>query len=98
MAEANRNRRSLEAPEVDLTDYGGWRSEADPENLELIEMYGTLLVNQYQGMGDALSLPSVVAALDLCGVPQSRRRDTARRLVYLHGLVLKTIPKEAPRG
>lgn len=75
------------APPRDTSVATAWREDAEPENLELIGIYGSLLRGQHAGMTDALNLPAVVAAMDLLDVETSERGYLARRLIYLHGLV-----------
>lgn len=50
-------------------------------------MYGSLLVGQYAGMTDALSLEAVEAAMRILSIPDDERPSLARRLIVLHGLV-----------
>jgi hypothetical protein len=64
-----------------------WRATADPDNLRVMGIYANYLVGQVAGMSDALSLPAVIAALDLLNIDRPARPDLARRLVLLHGLV-----------
>lgn len=70
-----------------VLDAGDWQDDADPENLDLIAMYGSFLFGQHAGMTDALNLPAVVAAMDLMDIERQDRPALARRLIFLHGLV-----------
>jgi hypothetical protein len=72
---------------VDDASLTGWREEIDPENADLLGMYGSLLYGQHAGMTDALSLPAVIAAMDILDTPKDERPALARRLIFLHGLV-----------
>jgi len=74
------------APARDLSAFSQWREKADAENLELLEMYGSLLIGQFAGMGTALNLDAVVAAFRIEGTPRSAWPVMSRRLVMLHGL------------
>lgn len=65
----------------------GWHETVDPENLELLDIYGSLLVGQYAGMTDALSLEAVEAAMRILAIPKDERPTLARRLIVLHGIV-----------
>lgn len=87
--QAEANAQAAGAPPRDLSSYSAWREEADRENLELLETYGTLLIGQHAGMTNALSLDAVLAAMWLEGVPRAEWRDRARRLVLVHGLYLE---------
>jgi len=75
------------APSRDLSDYSRWREEAEPDNLQLLELYGAFLVGQHAGMTDALSLPAVIAAMDIVDTDPGERAETARRLIVLHSIV-----------
>lgn len=84
---AEANMRADGAPGRDLSGLMAWRDTADPENLELIAVYSSYLYGQHAGMTDALSLPAVIAAMDILRVEQEERPELARRLIVLHGLV-----------
>jgi hypothetical protein len=57
-------------------------------------MYGSLLIGQYAGMGNALNLDAVMAAFQIEGVPREQWSGKARRLVYLHGLYVEATKDE----
>ena len=82
------------APNRDLSGFSKWRADTSPENLELLEMYGSLLIGQYAGMGNALSLDAVMAALRIEGVPRAEWPERSRRLVFLHGLYVEATKDE----
>lgn len=84
---AEMNQRADGAPGRDLSGFTAWRETSDLENLELIGMYASYLYGQHAGMTDALSLPAVIAAMDILRVEQEERPELARRLILLHGLV-----------
>lgn len=88
-AEANRS-----GEERDPTQYVEWRHEARPENVALLDFYGRFLVGQFAGMGSALSLDAVRAALDIVGLDRQRWADVTSRLLYLHGLVVEATKKD----
>lgn len=73
----------------DAAYYTEWRKETCPENLALLEFYGRYLIGQYQGMGEGLSLPSLVAAFEIGRVPRRRWESMTDRLLYLHGVVVE---------
>ncbi len=72
---------------IQAEGYEDWRESAEPENLDLIEMYAGLLAGQYAGMTDALSLEAVEAAMRIERIQQDDRPGLARRLMMLHRLV-----------
>jgi hypothetical protein len=85
----------------DISEYSAWRMETDAIVLEGFWMYGTYLNGQTNGMSDALSLPSVVAAFDLEGVPQEERPEKTWVLLRIHSDVLeatKPAPGSLPHG
>lgn len=84
---AEMNQRAEGAPARDLSGFTAWRDTTDPENLELIGMYASYLYGQHAGMTDALSLPAVIAAMDILSIERDDRPELARRLIVLHGLV-----------
>ena len=81
------------APDRDLSEYSAWRETAQAENIELIAFYGNYLVGQFAGMGEALSLDAVRAALDIDAVPREDWPEMAQRLILLHSIVIATQPK-----
>lgn len=94
MGEQEANRAIEGAPPRDVSSYSEWRNSADPENLDLLSLYGRFLVGQYAGMTEMLALPSVVAALEINGVPRDQWPTTAERLLCLHGLFEKNRPRK----
>jgi hypothetical protein len=84
------------APPRDLSEYTDWRFDAHPDNLRAIGIYSDLLVGQFAGMTEALSLEAVRAAMDILGVDRRERPALARRLIRLHGLVMEF--KRAEKG
>ena len=82
------------APPRDMSPYTSWRETAQPENLELLEFYGTYLAGQYMGFGTALSLDAVRAALDIEGVPRERWPGVTKRLLRIHLMVVAHLPKK----
>lgn len=80
--------------EAEAEARGAWRQEADPENLDLLSFYGRYLVNQYAGMSNALNLDAVRTAMEIEGVEREAWPSMTERLVYLHGLVVDTLPKD----
>lgn len=71
-----------------------WRESAGPGNLRLLDFYGAYLVGQYAGMGDALSLDAVRAALDIEGVAREDWPDMTERLLCLHSVVVENLPEK----
>ena len=53
----------------------------------MIDFYGRFLQYQHQGMTDALSLPSVLAAFEIDKTPQDDRPDMTQRLLLWHSYV-----------
>jgi hypothetical protein len=78
----------------DPTPYVSWRDEARPGNVALLDFYGRYLVGQFAGMGSALSLDAVRAALDICQVEREAWPDVTARLLYLHGMVVEATKKD----
>lgn len=64
-----------------------WADDVEEENLEALELYGSMLRGQWAGTTDALSLPSVVAAFDIRSIEPWRRTELTRRLLLIHSLV-----------
>ena len=95
--DAEQNAIASGAPARDLSSWSEWRQEADPRDLWLLELYGTLLVGQHAGMTEALSLTAVVAALELHEVPREEWLEQVERLNLLHREVMKRRPKPAPQ-
>jgi hypothetical protein len=66
-----------------------------------LDIYGSYLAGQTSGFSDALSLPAVVAAFAIEGIPRGERPDLARRLVLIHAVVMERArarEKTARRG
>jgi len=95
MARTESDRRSQGAPARDLSQYSSWRSDVDPENLDLMDLYSRYLVGQYAGLGDALSLDAARVALEIEEVSRDDRSTIIERLIYLHGVVVKNLPKKS---
>ncbi len=62
--------------------------EALPDTLMLIQFYRSYLVGQLAGMGSALSLEAVRAALDIEEVPKRAWGEITQQLLALHELVV----------
>ena len=92
---AEMNQRRDGGPARDLSSFSEWRQGAAPDNLDLLDMYESLLVGQFAGMGNALSLEAVIAAFRIDGIPRAEWSERARRLVLLHGLWLERAEKDA---
>jgi len=73
----------------DLSERSQWRETTDVEIQEALEMYGTFLAGQTNGMNDALSLPAVAIALDLEEIPREDRSELTRRLFLIHTRALE---------
>ncbi len=71
--------------------YGKWREETDAYVIETLAFYGTYLTGQTNGMSDALSLPAVLAAFDIAGVPQEDRLDATEYLLLIHSRVMDEV-------
>ncbi len=71
----------------DLSVRSSWREECDLEIQDCLELYGSYLIGQTNGMNDALSLPALAAALDLARTPHRERPEIARRLLQIHARV-----------
>lgn len=72
----------------DLRDqYGSWRDGVDVENLQIIDLYGSLLQGQYAGMTDSLDLGAVEVAMRMAGIPYEEQFEMAARLTVLHSTV-----------
>lgn len=72
---------------IEAEGYQDWRETAEPDNLDLIELYAGLLAGQHAGMTDALSLEAVEAAMRIERIAEDDRPGLARRLIVLHSLV-----------
>ena len=83
-------------PEPSTIALSLWRGTAHPSNLELLNFYARYLTGQYQGMGEALSLDAVRAALDIDQVRREAWAPMTQRLMVLHSIVLRFLPK--PKG
>ena len=80
----------------DLASYSAWRRDARPENVAALNFYAEYLVNQYAGMGTALNLEAVRAALDIEGVPRHLWAEVTRRMQIVHGGVVKHVEAKKP--
>lgn len=65
-----------------------------PENLTLLDFYVSYLIGQYAGMGEALSLDAVRAALDIEGIPRDEWAGMTRRVLIFHRAVVAALPKK----
>ena len=81
------------APPRDLSVYAKWRERAHPLNSDLLLFYQRYLVGQFVGYGSALSLEAVRSALEIDEIPTRDRPDWTQRLLYLHSIVMKLVPK-----
>ena len=90
VAEAKRER----GVECDVAQFSEYRLDADPDNLELLALYGRYLVGQYAGMGRALNLDAVRAALDIEGIDRQEWSEMTRRLLVLHAAFVEALPKD----
>lgn len=77
-----------------MSQYTSWRKTARPENLRLIGFYGTYLMGQFSGMGEALNLQAVQAAFEIECIPREYWPDLSQRLLFLHGQVVSRSKKE----
>ena len=85
----------------DLSEYSSWRDDTDLCVLEALDMYGTYLIGQTNGLSDALALSSVVAVFDIEGVASDERPELTRRLLLIHSYVTEIAHKrqrKAARG
>lgn len=64
-----------------------------PENVWLLDFYGTFLRGQYTRDNPVLSLTCIIEALDLVGIQGQQRADSVERLLYLHALMIEKMPK-----
>jgi hypothetical protein len=82
-------------PASDVSEYTDWIEDADPENIELMELFGRYnLGSQMQGMTESLSLNAACLALELDGIPRCEWRDWIPRLNKVHELLLARRPKK----
>lgn len=72
--------------------------DCDIEIQDALEIYGSFLIGQTNGMNDALSLPAVAAALELTGTPLPERPEVARRLLLVHADCLAVMKIERGRA
>lgn len=89
--------RRASGREVDqdaLVEAGRWRETAFPENIAIIDFYSAYLVGQYAGMGRALSLDAIRAALDIARVDREEWPDMTARLLHLHAIYLDQFPEK----
>lgn len=77
------------APPRDVDSYSEWQYTALPDTLTLIQFYRSYLIGQTAGMGSALSLEAVRAALDIEEVPKRAWAEVTQALIALHELVVK---------
>lgn len=65
--------------------YSAWREELPDRLLSAFDFYASYLAGQTNGMSDALSLPAVVAACEIDGVPMDDRPKLTRLCIVIHG-------------
>ena len=98
MREGDQNRVAQAKAErgvwADVEQFSAWRETARPDNLWLLDFYGRYLVGQYAGMGQALSLDAVRAALDIEGIDRRAWPDITGRLMILHAAYVDALPKD----
>ena len=94
VVEQEQKRAVMGLPPRDLSAYTGWRDEASPANLDLIDFYLRFLPGQFSGMTNALSLEAVKTALEIDDVPRQEWPDMTERLIRLHNLVEQHRPKK----
>ena len=94
IAQQETMRQSMGAPPRDVESWSEWRQSADSENLDLLSFYGSYLVNQHAGFSSALSLPAVVAALEIDGIKRATWPEMTERLIRLHLLYEQHRPKK----
>lgn len=68
----------------DMAPLSTWRETTDDRVLHALDLYGSLLIGQTNGMNDSLSLPALESALRLDAVPEDARREVASRLLMVH--------------
>ena len=73
----------------DMSEVSAWRETTDDSILYALELYGSLLAGQTNGMSESLPLPSVEAAMRIEGVPVGQRRAMAGRLLAIHQRVVE---------
>ena len=72
------------APRPGIVQYSAWRERTDEVIQVVFAFYGTYLVGQTNGMSDALSLPALVAAMDLDSVAKELRPRLAQLCLTVH--------------
>jgi len=77
-------RQAMGAEPRDTSEVTAWRKSTDEVVLEALDLYGSRLIGQTNGFSDALSLPALVAALDLEGVEQKDRPEMADMILRIH--------------
>jgi len=73
----------------DLSERSTWRERTDPAVLQTLDLYGTYLTGQTDGLSEALSLPAVAAVLEIEDIDQAERPETTRRLLLIHARVME---------
>lgn len=87
-------RRAFGRPQEDPERYSKWRDDTDPANLDVLSFYGRYLVGQYAGMGQALNLDSVRAALEIDGIDREDWPEMTSRMLFLHGVFVEVTKKD----
>lgn len=73
----------------DTSSYSSWRETTDGSILEALDLYGSYLIGQANGMSDALSLQAIEVALRFAGIPRADRADLALRCIQIHSGVME---------
>lgn len=81
-------------PPRDIASYSAWRDTAPACVLDALNIYGTYLINQSNGMSDALDLTAVVAAMELEDMPKEDRPDMAILLLLIHARCREIVHKK----
>lgn len=81
----------------DLSEYGSWRKTADFCILEALDIYGSYLAGQSNGMSDSLDLGAIVAAFDIEDVPALDRPQLAQHMLLIHHHVREISNRKANR-
>jgi len=90
----NRRATGRDIDEDALDAASAWRETADPDNVAVIDFYGANLLGQFAGMGKALSLDAVRAALDIHSIPREEWPDMTRRLLQVHAIYVEHLPEK----
>lgn len=91
---AEMRRRVDGAPPRDLGVYSAWRTTAREDNLDLLQFYEEYhLFSQFSGMSDAISIDGIRIALEIENVPRKFWPYLTKRILRLHGHVMKATKK-----